>query len=118
MAGKIFRGDTFRGTINLRQTDFIDPTKVNPFPIVALSVVVINFPGSSASVVLSTANAGEITIVDTDLSTITFVGAPAKSLMMALITNGSLDVIVTDPSGNVTTFEIKKAVTIVDRENP
>lgn len=113
---KIYRGDTFQGTINLRVTDPVDATRENPYPIAVGSTIQIKFPGTP-SVVLSTANVGEVTVVDAALSTISFSGAPAKSLLMDLGTNQTLTLVHTDPTGKVTTFERTKSLDVVDRAN-
>lgn len=118
----IFRGDTFTGTVNLRQTDPIDPNKVNPFPIPSSHLIEIHFPAENSidPVILSTVNSGEITVVDSDLSTLTYAGAPAKSELMALGTKQAIDIIVTDltPTPNVvTTFQVDKVLNVYDRAN-
>lgn len=114
----IYRGDTFKGTINLRLVDACDPNKVSPFAIEAGSDIEVRFPGDSGAVVLSTDNVGEITIVDDALSTITFIGAPAKSAVMKKGDNQSVTVVVTQGiSGEVVTFEKAKYLNIKDRAN-
>ena len=114
----IYRGDTFKGTVNLRLKDSCDPNKVNPFAIEAGSTIEVRFPGTTSPVVLSTANVGEVTIVDTDLSTITYEGDPAKSALLKRATDQSITVVVTQGvSTEVYTFELAKILDIKDRAN-
>lgn len=114
----IYRGDTFKGVINLRLKDSCDSNKVNPFAIEAGSVVEVRFPGATSPVVLSTANVGEISILDTGLSTISYEGSPAKSVLLKKASDQSITVVVTQGvSTEVYTFENSKAVDIKDRAN-
>jgi hypothetical protein len=114
----IYRGDTFKGVINLRLKDSCDESKVNPFVIEAGSTVEIRFPGQTATVVLSTSTPGEVTIVDASLSTIAFEGSPAKSTLLKKIADAAITVVVTQGvSGEIFTFEKTKYLTIKDRSN-
>jgi hypothetical protein len=116
----IYRGDTMGGTIQLRKVDPCSGVE-NLYPISLTDTIQVNFPGDLATVVLSTANAGEINIADQNLSTIIFTGAPAKSLLLKLAsakTPASLNVIHTDGAGKVTTFQQDKVLVILDRANP
>lgn len=114
----IYKGDTFKGTINLRLKDAYDSNKVNPFPIEAGSTIEVRFPGTTSTVVLSTANVGEITIVDTDLSTIAYEGSQVKSALLKKNTDQAITVVVTQGvSGETYTFELTKILDIKDRAN-
>lgn len=114
----IYKGDTFKGTINLRLKDSCDPNKVNPFPIELGSTIEIRFPGATSPVVLSTANAGEITIVDTNLSAIAYEGSQAKSALLKKATDQAITVVVTQGISTETyTFELTKILDIKDRAN-
>lgn len=114
----IYRGDTFKGVINLRLKDSCDENKVNPFPIEVGSVVQVRFPGTTSPVILSTANVGEVTIVDADLSTISYEGDTVKSALLKKATDQSITVVVTQGvSTEVYTFEQAKALDIKDRAN-
>lgn len=114
----IYRGDTFKGVISLRLKDSCDAAKVNPFVLEAGSTIEVRFPGTTSTVVLSTANAGEITILDAALSSVAFEGSSAKSLLMKKVVDASLTIVVTQGvSGEVFTFEKEKFLTIKDRSN-
>lgn len=114
----IYRGDTFKGTVNLRLKDSYDSTKINPFIIEVGSTVEVRFPGTSSTVVLSTATPGEVTIVDSDLSTITYEGSQVKSALLKKATDQAITVVVTQGvSGETYTFELTKILDIKDRAN-
>lgn len=114
----IYRGDTFKGTVNLRLKDSCDPNKVNPFALEVGSTIEVRFPGATSTVVLSTANVGEVTILDSDLSTFTYEGSPTKSLLLKKGIDLSLTVVVTQGvSTEVFTFENAKFLDIKDRAN-
>lgn len=114
----IYRGDTFKGVINLRAKDCCDENKVNPYVIEAGSLVEIRFPGATSTVVLSTANVGEVTIVDSALSTISYEGSQAKSALLKKGDNQTITVVVTQGvSTEKYTFELAKALDIKDRAN-
>ena len=113
----ISRGDTFTGSVTLRQKDSCDPTKQNVVPITISDTIELNFPGETSTVVLSSANPGEITITDANGS-FTYLGDPTKSLLLKLGTSQSLDCIVTLSTGEVTTFELTKILDVKDRANP
>ena len=120
MAAKttIYRGDTFKGTINLRLKDSYDANKVNPFAIEAGSTIEVRFPGTTSPVVLSTANVGEISILDTDLSTITYEGSQVKSALLKKSVDQAITVVVTQGVSTETyTFELSKILDIKDRAN-
>lgn len=115
---KIYRGDTFKGVINLRLKDSCDANKVNPFAIEAGSVIEIRFKGATSVVVLSTANVGEVTILDANLSTISYEGAPAKSLLLKTGDDMTTTVVVTQGiSTEVYTFEEANSYNCKDRNS-
>jgi len=114
----IYRGDTFEGTIQIRKRDACSAEIENPFPIPSGSLVELHFPGATSSVILSTANVGEITIVDNNLSTLGYKGSPAKSLLLNVGSKQTITCIVTYPTTEVSTAEAKKILTVVDRANP
>lgn len=113
----IFRGDTPRGQINLYQQD-PDSGLSKVYSIPVGSQIDIHFPGETATVVLSTANVGEVTILDAANGQITFAMSSAKSLLLAVGDNQALDTIVTTPSSEIFTAERSKVVKIQDRANP
>lgn len=118
----VFRGDTLKGNITLRQqTDPNDPQSIKPYPVPTGAKIEIHFPAaaSTSPVVLSTANAGEVTVLSAIDGQLTFKGAPAKSLLLAIGDKQGLDIVVTDTagSGDVTTFEQLKVLTVKDRVN-
>lgn len=114
----IYQGDTFKGVINLRLRDSCDSNKVNPFAIEAGSIVQVRFPGTTAPVVLSTVNVGEINIIDTDLSTISYEGDPVKSALLKKGVDLAITVVVAQGvSGEVYTFENVKTLDVKSRAN-
>ena len=114
-----YRGDTIDGKINLRKVTTCDGVTVySAFPLLVTDTVEVIFPGETASVILSTANVGEITIEDLAASTFIYKGAPAKSDLLKLGTNQAIDVVVTTIGGDVTTFQYDQILTVKDRANP
>lgn len=114
----IYKGDTFKGTINLRLKDSYDSNKVNPFPIEVGSTIEVRFPGTTSPVVLSTANVGEVSIVDAALSTIAYEGSQVKSALLKKATDQAITVVVTQGVSTETyTFELTKILDIKDRAN-
>jgi len=117
MATTVFIGDTIKMTLQLRVKDLINPELENLYPLPATYTITAKLPGSGVEA--STANAGEITIVDSAKSTITATWIPAKTTG-ARAGNAAVTVVVTDTSVTpniVTTFEKLKVVTIKAREN-
>lgn len=114
----IYRGDTFEATLQLRLVD--SETKIsNPFPIPVGATVELIFPPADANipVILSTANSGEITIVDADASTVSYKGDPSKSLLMAVNKNQSIDCRVITTGGDIMTTTKAKILTVEDYPN-
>jgi septal ring-binding cell division protein DamX len=110
-------GDTMTGTLQLRkQANGI----TNPYPIQDGAIVEIHFPpfDSSAPVVLSTANEGELTIADATLSTISFVGSITKSLLLNPGQLQKLDLVITNTDGTQSTLTTAPVVNICPRTNP
>lgn len=120
-ATTVYRKDTIRGRLQLRTKNQINPDLEDNFPIPVGALVEVTLPGESGtSVVLSTANTGEIDIVDADLSTVDFTCPIAKSELL-LVGDAALDCIVTDVNQTpnvVTTFQRAKVLRIADRANP
>lgn len=116
MAKKIiYIGSTFEDTLQLRLQNASDPTLINPFAIETGSVVQVLFPGG---VILSSANVGEVTIIDTDLSTIRYMGTPAQSASLTVGDNQTIDVKVTQGiSTKVFIFQLAKALNIITPAN-
>lgn len=120
MAKTIFVGDTITMTLQLRVKDLVNPDLENYFPLPPTYTIVAKLPGNAASVVASSANPGEITVVDAAKSTITALWVPANTDDLKEGT-AAVDVVVTDTSvvpNVVTTFEKLKVVTIKAAENP
>jgi hypothetical protein len=114
----VYRGDTFKGVVNLRLKDSLDKYKVNPFIIESGSTIQVRFPGTASAVILSSVNPGEITILDSNLSSFSFEGSPTKSLLLKKMEGASITVVVTQGvSGEVFTFEKEEFLTIKDRAN-
>jgi hypothetical protein len=114
---KIYRGDTFTGVIQLRQRSETGIT--GPYVITPSSVIEVHFPAenSGSPVILSTANSGEITIADSALSTIVYKGSPAKSLLLKLGEEQDIQVEITTPTLEVTTFVKEAVLQVLDRPN-
>jgi hypothetical protein len=124
MATKAYLGQTLKGIINLRT---IDPTTgaVNPYVIQSGAVIQLKFPGAGAgpglqgtSVVLSTANSGEITIVSSTASQITFSMSPTKSNLLFVTTSAAVDCIITNTDGSEDIFEAASVYNIQAIKNP
>ena len=118
MAANIFIGQTVKGVANLR---LADPTTSaqKPYPIPTGATIQFKFPGASGtSVVLSSATAGEITIVDANASQLSYVMSPAKSALLLVGKNAAVDCYVTDTLGNVDIFEAVKIYNIANPANP
>lgn len=115
---KIYRGATFEDSLGLRLQDPATGV-VNPFAIEPASVVEVRFPGESSTVVLSTANVGEVTVLDADASTISYVGAPAKSDLLEVSESMTIDVVVIQgSSGKVIAFQLAKYAVVADLAAP
>ena len=120
MAKTIYVGDTITMTLQLRTKDLVNPDLENYFPLPATRTIVAKLPGNVSSVVASSANPGEITVVDAAKSTITAVWVPANTINLKEGV-AAVDVVVTDTGvvpNVVTTFEKLKVVTIKSAENP
>jgi len=113
----IYRGDTPSATINLYTQDQVSGLSVR-YSIPVGSQIDINFPGETATVVLSTTNVGEITIISAPDGEISFSMSSAKSSLLKLGDNQALDVIITTPTSQIFTAERAKVIKIVDRANP
>lgn len=96
MASKItvYKGDTAKGTINLKLVDACDKTIKNPFPIPASCEIEMNWPGTPSSIVIKKSQ-GFVTVVDANAGIISYVANPDKTLAMTTTTAEALDVIVT-----------------------
>lgn len=111
----IYIGGTFTDQLELRTENPNVADLVNPFAIEAGSLVEVLFPNG---VILSSANVGEVTINDTNLSTITYLGSPAQSATFTAGVNLAIDVRVTQGiSTEVVIFEALKALDIVQIAN-
>lgn len=118
MATKIYRGATIRGTIQLRSKTSQLSGAENPYVLPVANLIELKFPGETATVVLSTAVVGEVSIVSATLSTITFEMSPTKSLLLAVGNGAALDAYVTNTAtSEVDIFEALKVFDIVDPKN-
>lgn len=113
----IFRGDTPKGTINLYTQDPNTGLAI-VYNIITGSQISIFFPGTTASVELSSANPGEVTVLNAAEGQIAYAMDSTKSDLLKLGDNQAIDVVVTTPSNDVLTAERVKIVKIVDRANP
>lgn len=112
---EIYIGASFSDTLGLRTKNPNITNLYNPFVIEVGSVVEVLFPNG---VILSTANIGEVTIDDANLSTISYLGSPAQSLTFTAADNLAIDVRVTQGiSGKVEFFESLKALDIIAPAN-
>lgn len=113
-----YQGQTFQGTLYLRQRDQ-GSRLVKPYAIPVGATVEIHFPGTSATVILSTANAGEVTLnANSETGRIDYVGSPTKAALLALVTNGDIDVLVKDTSNNSFPFVKAGKLSIAALANP
>lgn len=92
----IYKGYTFRGTVQLRKKPNSNSEAVNPYPMPVGAVVTVKFPGMQL-----TTTDSEVTINDSNLSTISFVAPIAKSALMTAGDNAAVDVIVSSSGGTV-----------------
>lgn len=109
----IFIGDNFEDVLQLRLQDARDESHVDPFPLGTPLEIEVRFPGG----ISLKKTASEVTIVDADLSTISYAGSTTKSALLTAGLNAALDVIVTDADGKITTFEALKVLDIKRRQN-
>lgn len=117
MATQLFRGQTVKGIANLRIVDQTTSAQ-KPYIIPGGATIIVKFPGSAGSVVLSSLTSGEVTIIDANAAQISYVMSAAKSLTLALNSKAAVDCIITDTLGNVDIFEAVKIYNIVDQMNP
>ena len=118
----IIRGQTFKGAVSLKQDDGCNPQNVFPYVLAATDVIEVHFPQDKdlaipVPVILSTTNVGEITIVSLPLGQFTYVGAPAKSLLLGIGKNLSIDIKVTHLDTTVDIFEEVKTIDVKDADN-
>lgn len=114
---QIFRGDTPKGTVNLFTQDPNSGISI-AYPIPTGATIEMYFPGETASVVLSTAVVGEITILSAPDGQIAYAMSSAKSLLLKLGDNQPADVVVSTLAGDIYTAERVKVLKIMDRANP
>ena len=116
----IIQGQSFSGIINLKTDDGCTPSNILPYIINPLWTIEVHFPGDPAAptpapVVLSTANAGEITIINAAEGQISYLGGATKSLLMNTGKNLTImvKVIKDAPTNNlVDIFEMQKVIDI------
>jgi len=113
---EITKGDTFQGVLQLRKS--VNGV-VNPYVIPTGATVAVHFPAFDASspVILSTANVGEVTIVDQNLSTISYLGSTTKSALLNPGKMQKIDIVITELSGKQFTLTSEAIVYIEDRAN-
>ena len=113
----IIRGDTIDEVVQLRIINKATDVP-NSFVIEAGSDIDLRFPGEVSTVVLSTSNVGEISIIDANIASISFNMSPVKSALLKTGKSQSIDVIVTQGiSGKIQTATMSKILTVVDRAN-
>ena len=113
----VFQGDILTGTVSLRTIDQSNPDNQNPFPIPVGATITMFFPGTTSSVQI-TSGAGEVNVTNATLGDLSYTVSPAKTAQLKLGKQQAIDVVVTDASGNPTTFEIPSTLTVVTRANP
>ena len=113
----IFRGDTPKGTINLFTVDPNSGLAI-VYSIPTGSTIEVRWPGETSTVVLSTANVGEVTILNAAEGQFAYSMSSVKSLLLKLGDNQPLDVVVSTLAGDIYTAERVKVVKIADRANP
>lgn len=118
MATTIKRGQTFRGTINLRSKPDQNSISEFPYAIPSGALIEVKFPGETSTVILSTATVGEITIIDSNQSKISFDMPPAKSNLLLVGKNAAVNCIITDSSVSPATVDIFEAIKILNIEDP
>jgi hypothetical protein len=120
-----YKGDTWTGTIQARVAGIANPSTQTPYVFPASGMAQINFPGVGASVeVLSTnplpspLSGYEVAPATGTLTDFNFTVIPSKTALVAAGKNQSIDLILTDQYGNVTTVEIPKCLNVFTRANP
>lgn len=81
----IFKGNTFQGTLKMRVKDPCNSGIMRAYPLNLTDLVEILFPGDSGSVILSTANSGEITMIlsgGVPTGDVTFYGSATKGALL------------------------------------
>lgn len=132
---QVYRGYIFSGVINLKKSDGSLPENLLPYVIPVGADVQVHLPqdttlGVPLPVVLSTANAlpspltgNEVTIVSASLGQISFTCPIAKSALMGVGKNLTVDVVVIkDPTTlpnpvNLDPFEKQKIIDVKDLDN-
>lgn len=118
----IFQGDSMIGRLSLVLRSGENKT---PYAIPEGATVAIHFPGLDATtpVILSTANTNQVTeepevsVTNAATGNLTFNGAPSKSPLLNAGSRQAIDVIVTDTQGSVKTFEKRRCLDVLTREN-
>jgi predicted Fe-Mo cluster-binding NifX family protein len=117
MATTIKRGQTVKGKINLRSRPDQNSPSEFPYAIPVGALVELKFAGSP-SVVLSTANVGEITIIDQTGSQISFNMPASKSALLTVEKNSAVDCVITDSSISPANVDIFEAIKVFNIEDP
>lgn len=112
----IFRGDTPKGSVNLYSKDPVTGISV-AYSIPTGALIEFFFPGDPTTVILSTANVGEVTIINAVNGNVGFAMSAIKSAVLKLGANQALDCRVTTLTGDILTAERVKVLKIVDRAN-
>jgi hypothetical protein len=118
MANKIqwYRGATLNFQITLFTTTDGSDIKI-AYPIPTGATVEVHLPGETASVVLSSAVVGEVTIVNAAEGIISCVCSPTKSLLLAIGTSLAIDVKILTLDSKVFIAEKVKVMNIADPIN-
>lgn len=112
----VFRGDTWKGTINLRSIDACNEKLYNTYPILTGTTLEMRLKATPTPVSI-TSGAGEIVIINADKGQISFEVSSAKTLLMDLGTDLAIDLLLTEPGGDVITFEKLQIINVKDRVN-
>lgn len=111
----VYRETTFKGTINLRSIDACNDKLYNTYPILAGTTLEMRFKGTPP--VTITSAAGEIVIINPDKGQLSFEVSAAKTLLMDLGTDLGIDLLLTEPGGDIVAFEKLTVINVKDLVN-
>lgn len=112
----VFRGTTFKGTINLRSIDACNDKLYNTYPIPAGSTLEMRFKGTPSPITI-TDGAGEIIVLNASKGQLSFEVSAAKTALMDLGTDLGIDLLITEVGGDIIPFEKLTVINVKDLVN-
>jgi hypothetical protein len=95
----VFRGTTFKGTINLRSVDACNDKLYNTYTIAAGSTLEMRFKATPPVTITDTA--GEIIVINASKGQLSFEVSAVKTALMDLGTDLGVDLLITEVGGDV-----------------